>query len=341
MAGIYSRISTQDNHSSSMKAKKALITGATGFIGKHLLVYLKGKGYSIRSFIRERESLGPHDSSDFEVFLGDLNDRPRMAEACEGIDVIIHLAGLAHVNNVDGSLLQEINVGGTEKLLSVAVEKGVSRFIFLSSSLATNSHSELTKKMGYGKAKLRSEEALLEAHLAGKIEGVVLRPVNVYGWGMRGNIASMMSMIQKGIMPPLPQLDSKISLIGVEDVCQAIVLAIESEVAKGKAYLLTDGIRYSVSDIEKSIYKVVGREPPSWKTPRFVLYAIIKFIGVISKIFGIVGIRIPILSDISSRTYENLVSENLFDNSLAISELGFKPTTSFFSSLPSIMIDHD
>jgi nucleoside-diphosphate-sugar epimerase len=321
-----------------MRAKKILITGATGFIGKHLLIYLKGKGYSIRSFIRERESLGPHDSSDFEVFLGNLNDRPGMAKACEDIDVIIHLAGLAHVNNADESLLQEINVRGTEKLLAAAVEKGVTRFIFLSSSLADD--SEFTKEIGYGTAKLKSEEALLYAHSTGQIEGVILRPVNVYGLGMRGNIASLASMIQKGVMPPLPQLDTKISLIGVEDVCQAIELAIESEVAKGKIYSLTDGIKYSVSDIEKSIYKVVGRESPSWKTPRLVLYAAVNFIGFLSKIFAIVGIRIPILSDISSRTYENLVNENLFDNSLAISELGFKPTTSFFSSLPSIMIDH-
>jgi nucleoside-diphosphate-sugar epimerase len=328
----------QSNYSSSVGVKKVLVTGGTGFIGKHLLVYLGDKNYSIRLLARNRPPTESYTKPGVKIFLGNLNDRSCLAEACEDVDVIIHLAGLAHVNNVDRSSLEEINVRGTEKLLSIAIEKGVSRFIFLSSSLAANSDS--TNEIDYGLTKLRSEEALLEAHLSEKIEAVVLRPVNIYGRGMRGNIASLISMIHKGIMPPLPQLDTEISLIGVEDVCQAIGLAIESKAAKGKIYSLTDGLQYSVNDIEKSIYEVVGRKVPGWKTPLLLMYLVVNIAGVIGKSFGALGIRIPIVSDISSRTYENLVSENLFDNSLACAELGFKPTTTFFNSLRNILSGH-
>ena len=340
MAGIYFRIFMRVSYSSLMKAKKILITGATGFIGRHLLCYLNEEKYFIRLFVRGEKSAESHVSPNMEICLGDLSDKASIADACEGIDVVIHLAGLAHANNPDHSSLEEINVRGTETLLSIAIEKRVRRFIFLSSSLAANPDNKALNQIGYGMAKLKSEEAILDAHEDGRIEGIILRPVNVYGLGMRGNVASMIAMIQKGMMPPLPRLDTKISLIGVKDVCQAVALAIESDEARGKVYSLTDGNQYSVSEIEKNIYEVLGRKMPQWKTSRVVIYLALNITGVIGRLLGILGIRIPIISDISFRTYDNLVKDNLFDNSLACAELGFKPTTTFFNSLKSILSDH-
>ena len=328
-----------NSYSTSLNEKKILVTGATGFIGKHLVAYLLDADCQIRLLIREKKTIQFDSDLKIEVSIGDLKDGESLMRACEGVDVIIHLAGLAHVNNVNNSLLKEINVNGTKMLISAAVKKKVSRFILISSSLASRQELKAHSDTSYGQTKFKAEQALLDAHLAGNIDGVMLRPVNVYGKGMKGNIGSLISLIKRGMMPPLPRLDTRISLVGVDDVSQAIVLAISSEKASGNIYSLTDGKEYLISDIEQEIYRAVGRKMPSWRTPRLLLYLGTNAIGFSMKVLNQLGIRVPIFSGISSRTYKNLISENVFDNSQACEELGFRPTTTFFSSLSDILLD--
>jgi nucleoside-diphosphate-sugar epimerase len=156
---------------------------------------------------------------------------------------------------------------------------------------------------------------------------------------MRGNIASLISRISRGRMPPLPRLGTLISLIGVDDLCRVIAIAIESTHATGETYILTDGEQYNVSDIESEIYRALGKEVPRWKTPRVLLYLAVAGVGLLNKILSLVGIRLPELRSVSTRTYRNLVTENLFDNSETCRELNFKPTSTFYSSLPGIVAD--
>ncbi|MDG2140275.1 MAG: NAD-dependent epimerase/dehydratase family protein [Gammaproteobacteria bacterium] len=327
------------NVSKLLNKQKILVTGATGFIGKHLVPHLLDVGGELRLLARNKRSADFFSHPGIETNFGDLKDRESLLSACEGVDVIVHLAGSAHTSNIGHSSSRKINVDGTKTLLSAAVQNKVKRFILISSSLASRQNLETKNHTKYGVNKLDAEKIVLDAHRAGKINGTVLRPVNVYGYGMRGNLASLISLIQRGLMPPLPSLDTKISLIGVDDLSQAIVLAIVSREASGNIYSLTDGQQYLINDVEKEIYRVIGRKIPSWKIPRLLLYIGINLIGLAGRTLGALGVRIPILSSISSRTYENLVNENLFDNSQACAELGFKPTTTFFGSLPDIVSD--
>ena len=179
---------------------------------------------------------------------------------------------MAHVDNLSEKILQEINVEGTRNILQVAIRNNVSRIIFMSSSLASDAEKGKRKITEYGRSKIAAEELVRTAHQQGDIEGVVLRPVNVYGTGMKGNIASMISLIGKGQLPPLPKVETKISLVGIGDLVQAIVLAINKSDAAGRTYYVTDGIRYSIAEIEEAIYRAWGRKMPAWKTPHMLLY---------------------------------------------------------------------
>ena len=114
------------------------------------------------------------------------------------MDVIIHLAGLAHDTNVSTEQLYRTNVGLTETVLSAAISQKVKRFVFISSSLVAHVSSNEKHKRNYGQSKLAAEKLVLSANRAGLLEGVILRPVNVYGPGMRGNIATLMTLISKG-----------------------------------------------------------------------------------------------------------------------------------------------
>jgi len=318
------------------KTKTILVTGATGFIGQHLCQQLLGSGYRVKALLRSFEQAKKLPQG-LEHLMGDLSDISGLLEACEGVDVIVHLAGVAHVNNVAKKVLHEVNIEGTRKLLQAAIDKRVTRFVFISSSFASTAENSAPDSTSYGQSKLVAEQLLHAARARGDIENVVLRPVNVYGRGMKGNLARMASLISRGRLPPLPRLDTKLSLVGVEDLTQAIMLSVEAPQANGKIYYVTDGIDYTVQEIEQAIYAALGKKLPAWKTPRMVLYIAAVSMGWVRKILNLFGLGNRWAGGITERTYKNLVTDNAISNDQLCDELGFKPTTSFHESLPRIL----
>ncbi len=265
-----------------------------------------------------------------QAVLGDLNDKQSLIEACADIDCVLHLAGMAHVGSSSQSPNLTTNIIGTENLLNAALEQKVNRIVFLSSSLAQAAESGTGDVTEYGRAKLAAEELLTAASSRGEIETVILRAVNVYGVGMKGNITNMIRMINSGRLPPLPALSSRISLLAVDDLVNALVLAATSAAAIAKTYTVTDSEVYPIASIEQSIYAALGKTQPRWRTPAVILYAASAMMGLLSRFLGREG-------SISARTYRNLTTDNLFDNEDICRDLGFTPTTTFYESLPEIV----
>lgn len=320
-------------------SKKVLITGASGFIGGHVCRHLLNLGYRVRALIRKADSLDMISHANLERVSGDLRKPSSLHTACDSVDIIVHLAGIAHTNNVKPEKLFDINTSGTESLLTAAVSQKVKKIIFSSSTLAGTLDNDGSPTTSYGKSKLQAEKLLLAAHNAGLIEVLVLRPVNVYGSGMRGNISTLINLIAKNRMPFLPILKTRISLIGINDVAQAIKLAMEINHAGGKIYTLTDGEVYIITDLEHEIYQVLEKKTPSWRYPRLALYLSLVCAGILAKALSILGLDRLSIAGVSARTYRNLTTDNLFDNSEALEQLGFKPSETFYSSLPKWITD--
>ena len=317
--------------------KKILVTGATGFIGRHLCDFLLNKGFFVRALVRQGSSTILKPNRNLEQRVGDLFDPEFLAKACEGIDVIVHLAGLAHAINSTHKQLHKINVYSTKLLLAAADEQEVECFVLMSSSVAATTNTQGSAASAYGSAKLAAEKLVMSRQKAGNMKCTVLRPVNVYGRGMRGNIALLISLVLRGLAPPLPRLRTSISLVGVEDVCDAIILVIMSESTGGKIYTLTDGVHYIISDIEGAIYRQAGRNLPSWRIPRLLLYAACLCFESLRKFLSIFGLQIGLLDSVGMKTYNNLTKNNLFGNEDIKEDLGFKPKTTFYQSLPKVV----
>lgn len=310
-----------------------LITGGSGFVGKALLTRLTAsekRPETLRLLVRQ-----PGDApACFESSVGDLRDPHSLARACEGIDTVIHLAGIAHVGSAASAEARAVNLDGSLALLRAAIEAGARRFVFLSSTLS------LDDSLHYGRDKRRVEEALLAAAAAGSIEVVILRAVNIYGPGMRGNIATMIRLISSGVLPRLPTLANRLSLVGVEDVVSALLLAAtlaspaDSNAKLAIKVTLTDGCEYRINAIEEAIYTAVERRQSHWRLPAVVLFAASGLAELLEKL------RI-FRSGIGLRTYRNLTRDNLFDNQAARTELGFEPTTTFFAQLDTLVRQSD
>jgi len=306
-----------------------LITGGSGFVGNALLTRLSTSHQRpsiLRVLVRQPSDAPLH----FESCVGDLRDPHSLQHACEGVDTVIHLAGIAHVGSAASAEARAINLDGSLALLHAAIDAGVRRFVFLSSTLS------LDDSLHYGRDKRRVEEALIAAAAAGSIEVVILRAVNIYGVGMRGNIATMIRLISSGVLPRLPALSNRLSLVGVEDVVSALLLAAthlspaDSPTKLALTVILTDGCDYRIDAIEEAIYTAVERRPSHWRLPAMVLFAASGLAELFEKL------RI-FRSGIGLRTYRNLTRDNVFDNQSARTELGFEPTTTFFAQLDTLV----
>ena len=309
-----------------------LITGSSGFVGRALLARLAT--FNQRPpLLRLLERRPTEPSGLFQSCAGDLGDPHSLRRACEGIDTVIHLAGIAHVGSAANAEARAINLDGSLSLLRMAIDARVKRFVFLSSTLS------LDQSIQYGRDKQRVEEALLAAAAAGSIEVVILRAVNIYGVGMRGNIALMIRLISSGVLPRLPKLTNRISLVGIDDVVSSLLLAathnptVDPSVLMAKLAIrvtLTDDCVYEINSIEKSIYDAVERSLSHWRLPIMVLFAASAMAELIEKM------RI-FRSGMGLRTYRNLTRDNLFDNQSAKAELGFEPSTTFFAQIDTLV----
>lgn len=264
-----------------------------------------------------------------ECVIGDLHDPQSLVEACSGVDTVLHLAAVSHVGITVKS--DDTNIIGSENLLKAAIQEKVKRIVFLSSSLAHAAAANSGDVTEYGKGKRATELLLLEAADRGEIESLILRPVNVYGIKMRGNIAGMISMIHRGRLPRLPAFGNKISLLGVEDLVTAILLAANAN-KNSEIYTVTDGQDYPIAAIEEAIYKCLGKRLPRWRTPAVILYTAAVMAGFVARMRGKD-------TGISSRTYRNLTADNLFKNEDICAELGFRPSQNLYQVLPEIVGD--
>tara|TARA_B100001059_G_C17836247_1_gene588357 strand:- start:5843 stop:6820 length:978 start_codon:yes stop_codon:yes gene_type:complete len=313
-------------HLKDEKSPKVLVTGANGFIGRALCQKLVRN--SITHFRLFRPNYKKNDSKEqtpSNIVFGDLLDLPSLRAACRNVDIIIHAAGVAHVFEAGRKSGRNINKDGTSLLLRAALEEGVKRFIYVSSSLADRKRNDSV----YGKDKLAAESQILNAAYTKKIEAIILRPVNVYGVGMKGNLLNFARLINTGFMPRLPRLGGKFSLVSANDVATALTLAIDCKLSDPQVLTLTDGHSYTVNEIEVKLRKANNLKLPWVKLPATLLF--------LSFIMIIILTKLRLLnSSISLRTYKNLTHASESSNLKAKEILGFKPSTTFYEMLPEI-----
>lgn len=305
-------------------APQVLVTGASGFIGRHLCRSLRQQGDRVRAMSRGGAPDQAAGASGLQWIQADLTQTNTLASACSGINIIYHLAGIAHVNPRLQADYRRVVVQGTENLVRAAAVAGVRRLVFCSSSLAATAEQDPAQASDYGRTKLAAEKILQDYATAHGIEISILRPVNVYGPGMKGNLATMIRLIKRRQLPPLPRLANRISLVGVEDLCRALMLVATADRAAGRTYLVSDGQAYGINAVEAAVYAALGRKKPGWHMPRVVLYAA----AAMAELTG---------SGIGRKTYANLVNDNLFDGSALQYELGFKPEKTLYDELPAIL----
>lgn len=322
-----------------------MVTGAAGFIGRPLCRRLKMLGKEVRALLRPGDPKSPaglvaedpwNDVS--HCRLGE--ERPPIG-LMQGVHTVFHLAAMVHAVSPSPEMEQrcwDVNLAATEQLLGLAQQAGVKRFIFFSSVKAAADPRErcvdeswdLPPTDVYGMSKREAEQCVLHFGQKGIMQVCNLRPSLVYGPGVKGNLAMMIRAIAAGRFPPLPDTGNKRSMVQVEDLVQAAILAAVRPEAAGRTYIVTDGEPYSTRQIYEWICAALGRRPPRWNLPLGLLRSVARLGDGVGRLRGR---RLFFDSDALAK----LSGSAWYNSDKIVKELGFTPQYRLPESLPEII----
>jgi len=256
---------------SSPRVSSIAITGASGFIGRHLCATLSSLGNSVIS-------LGRQDIVS-----------PDLARKLEGVQAVVHLAARAHIlrESIPAEELRGINVGLVQMTARAARSAGVGRFVFLSSAgvLGLRSppggfhdHSSPSPYDLYTSSKLEAEE-WLNAELDGNTELAILRPPLVYGPGARGNFMRLLRFALKGVPLPIGKLREPRSMIGVRNMVDLVRVLITDPRLKCTTMLAADREMISVCELYRTVSRLAAHDPWLASVPSSILEWSLRLIG--------------------------------------------------------------
>lgn len=241
---------------------KVLVTGAAGFIGGSLCGKLRDVGHEVTACSRSRVE----QPGIFYVRSPELGPEADWSGVLADIDVVVHLAGLAHVTSeksdaeTDTKYLR-INANGSRKLAKQCAAAGVKHFVFLSSCHAVAAESDrlVTEQTipqpvtAYGRSKLAAEEAIRTVLADSDCGWTILRPPLVYGPSNQANFGLLVNLVKTGIPLPLASVRNRRSFIYVENLTDVIATCLGNPKAFGKTFLPSDGKDVSTPELIRAV----------------------------------------------------------------------------------------
>ena len=227
-----------------------LITGATGFIASHLVPVLKLQNWHIVAAIRQTKTFLENVE---ERVINEINGNTDWKKTLQGIDIVIHLAGRAHILQEQVSNPKEeffaVNTAGTANLVKQSITAGVKHFILISSigAIASQSQQPLTETTPcqpdtlYGQSKLQAEKALIELATVSSMDWTIFRPPLVYGRGNPGNMERLIKLVNLGLPLPLGLVKNRRSFVYVGNLVDAISLSLVHPQGKNQVFNISDG----------------------------------------------------------------------------------------------------
>jgi nucleoside-diphosphate-sugar epimerase len=261
--------------------QRTVVSGASGFVGRALCRAIAWRGHEVTGTARGAQP--SEDSCNTWIAVDLAAQTPQLPV---GITSFFHLAGKAHAiseRDGDDAEYERVNVAGTQRALDAAAAGGAHAFIFFSSVKVFGDHQQRGDRVlveddapepdtPYGRSKLAAERLVLgDSRISHR---VVLRPTLVYGPGAKGNLARMQEAVARGRFPPVRETGNRRSLVHVEDLVNAALVAASMPGATGRIYHVADGEEYSTRRLYLAMCVAAGRAPADWTMPHAVLRAL-------------------------------------------------------------------
>lgn len=256
----------------------ALVTGASGFVGAHLVKYLVEQGHRAYALVRKTSKVQALEAVNSTLVYGDVRDKASLNQIFQqypDIDTVFHLASILTPVSVDDKLYWEINYQGTQHLLDVCREANLRAFVQCSSvgvigplpEIPADERSRCAPDSAYGETKYKAELLALEYQKSFGVPVTVVRPAWVYGPGDRRTY-KFFRMVAKGKFFLIGDGQTQLSPVYVEDVARGLALCAEKiDAAVGEVFIVSGGVTVSLESLAKTIAQEAGSSLLPLKVP--------------------------------------------------------------------------
>jgi dihydroflavonol-4-reductase len=314
----------------------AVITGATGLLGSHVVRCLVDAGARVRCLVRPSSRTAHIEGPDVELVQADLHEPAALAAVLKGARVVFHFAGhltaSAPLNADEDDSVYSLNVEGTKALLEAAAMAGIERFVYASSVgvYGVDAVSPIGEDIlpdpvsAYGRSKVVAEGAVMEYHRRG-LPGTVIRPSICYGAGDRHFLPAARRMVRLPVLPLVGGGRHLLDIASAIDVAGLAVAAASAPGAAGRVYNASSGHPVSLRDIIAILHEVEG-------TPRPLIMPVseglMRFSAPVAQ--RIAAVLVPGMESTMSSVGASYSAHDVYyDMSRAGAELGFQPRYDF------------
>ncbi|MGH1462411.1 MAG: NAD-dependent epimerase/dehydratase family protein [Neptuniibacter sp.] len=263
---------------------KVVITGVSGFLGKHLAEQCQINGFPVTGMIRR---VGAETYS-YPVLPLDLAGEISHL-SLTGCNTIIHCAAQVPSGGVQASSFRSVNVEGTRKLAQAALDAGVKRFIFISSIKVNGETTPVFQPFcgddlpapedDYAKSKWEAERELLAVAENTLMDVVIVRAPLVYGPGVKGNFNELVKLVRKKLPLPFGAIKNKRSMVGIDNLCDLIITCVDHPRAGNQVFLVSDGQDLSISELISKIATLLEVKSVQVPVPLCILKLIARLVG--------------------------------------------------------------
>lgn len=275
--------------------RTVLVTGASGFVGRHLAAELEHEGWTVRRAVRTSSGL------ENEILIGSIGSRTNWDRAVEGVDAVVHLAARVHQRNDRGAeqLYREVNTAGTLHLAQCAAAAGARQFIFASTVLvygrsndgrpAFKEDDTLTPLGFYGSSKAEAEAGLKSFAQKHDMGITVVRPPLVYGLGAKGNFASLIKAVKIGLPLPLAAIRNQRAFVSVQNLSSFVAFCLGKPMSGFEVFLVADNEQVSTPEFIRRLAVAAGSRASLFAIPSPLLSALLQVAGLSSARESLLG----------------------------------------------------
>jgi nucleoside-diphosphate-sugar epimerase len=310
-----------------MRARRILVTGASGFTGGHLCRRLFSEGHRVRALVRNKTQEEDLRCQGIEPVVGDLRDRESLERAVVDVEIVYHIAASYRHGSLSRQEMFATNVQGTKDLLDAAIGAGVERFIHCSTigvhgnikNGPANEEYPFAPGDDYQDSKAQAERLVLEYMREGKIPIVVFRPAGIYGPG-DVRFLKLFKAIQNRRFVMIGSGEVLYHLVYIDDLIDGIISCATQEDAVGNVYILAGSEPVTLNRLVQTIAQELGVRLRRFRIPFIPVY----LAGLICEMAcKPLGIDPPLYR----RRVDFFRKTRSFDISKAQRELGFEPKT--------------
>jgi len=259
---------------------KAFVTGATGFVGSHLVDLLLKNGFNVSCLKRKTSSVKWLEGKKVDFVDGDLYSNEALEKAIKDVDYVFHVAGVVKAKNLEG--FERGNNLATKNLIEITakVNPDIKKFVHVSSLAVCGPNPDnrpLTEDYiprpmtSYARTKREAEKEVLK--FRDKIPVVIVRPPAIYG-PRDTEVFIYFKTFKSGLNSIIGFNDKYLSLIHVKDLVQGIYLAGVKETKSGEIFFITSDDAYNWDDVGRVTSRIMNKKAVKLRIPHFVVYTV-------------------------------------------------------------------